>query len=41
MEAGDDPHDKVRSLPSAIEQSDRFLRSGVVENDWGGVCTGM
>lgn len=41
MEAGDDPHDKVRSLPSAIDQSDTFLRSGVVENDGGGVCTGM
>ena len=41
MEAGDDPHDKVRQLQSAIDQSDTFLRTGVVENDCGGACTGM
>ncbi len=41
MEQGDDPHDKVRSLPSAIDQSDTFLRTGVVQSYCGGVCTGM
>lgn len=41
MEAGEDPHDKVRKLPAAIDQSATFLRTGVVENDCGGVCTGM
>ena len=41
MTDGDDPHDKVRSLPAAIDQTDTFLRSGVVQNYCGGVCTGM
>ena len=41
MEAGDDPHDKLRQLPAAIDQSANFLRTGVIENDCGGVCTGM
>jgi hypothetical protein len=39
MSAGEDPHDKVRQLPSAIDQTDTFLRSGVVQNYCGGACT--
>jgi hypothetical protein len=39
--AGEDPHDKVRKLPAAIDQTDTFLRSGMIQNYCGGVCTGM
>ena len=39
MDQGDDPHDKVRQLPSAIDQSANFLRTGMIENDCGGLCT--
>jgi hypothetical protein len=41
MKAGDDPHDKVRSLPTAIDQTDTFLRTGVIQNYCNGMCKGM
>jgi hypothetical protein len=42
MTAGADPHDKVRVLQSAIDQSDHFLRTGEVANYCGtGPCMGM
>ncbi len=39
--AGDDPHDSVRKLQSAIDQTDTFLRTGVIQNYCGGTCKGM
>ena len=36
---GDDPHDKVRVLPAAIDQTDTFLRTGTIQNYCGGLCT--
>jgi hypothetical protein len=42
MTQGDDPHDKVRVLPAAINQSDAFFRTGQVQNFCGGgPCMGM
>jgi hypothetical protein len=41
MLAGDDPHDKVRVLPASIDQTDQFLRNGVIQNFCGGLCKGM
>ena len=40
MLEGDDPHDEVRVLPSAINQTDTFLRTGVIQNYCGGACKG-
>lgn len=37
----DDPHDKVRKLQSSIDQTDTFLRTGVVMQYCGGRCQGM
>ncbi len=37
----DDPHDKVRKLQSSIDQTDTFLRKGIVEQYCGGRCQGM
>jgi hypothetical protein len=34
----DDPHDKVRVLRAAIEQSDKFFRQGITENFCDGPC---
>jgi hypothetical protein len=39
MEEGEDPHDKVRKLQAAIDMTDTFLRTGVIDNYCGGVCT--
>ena len=36
----DDPHDKVRKLQSSIDQTDTFLRTGVVMQYCGGRCQG-
>ena len=41
MMAGDDPHDKVRVLPTASSLTDIFLRTGVIQNPCGGPCKGM
>jgi hypothetical protein len=41
MLAGDDPHDKVRVLPSSINQTDIFLRTGQIQNTCAGPCKGM
>ena len=41
MTAGADPHDKVRVLQSAIDQTDQFLRNGLIQNYCGGLCKGM
>jgi hypothetical protein len=42
MMAGDDPHDKVRGLPAAFDQSDKFFREGVIDQFcMGGPCKGM
>ncbi len=41
MEAGEDPHDKVRKLPAASDQTDAFLRTGVIQNSCGGPCRGQ
>lgn len=41
MTAGDDPHDKVRVLPAAIDQTDTFLRTGMIQNYCNGPCKGM
>jgi hypothetical protein len=38
MDQGEDPHDKVRVLQSAIDMTDTFLRTGVIQNYCGGVC---
>lgn len=35
---GDDPHDKVRVLPSAQDQSDRFFREGAIVQTCSGPC---
>ena len=34
----DDPHDKVRSLPEAIDQEDEFFRTGVIKAYCQGPC---
>lgn len=34
----DDPHDKVRSLPSAIDQEDEFFRTGTIKAFCQGKC---
>lgn len=39
MRACSDPHNKIRALPAARSQLDRFLRTGVGENDCGGACS--
>jgi hypothetical protein len=41
MTAGADPHDSVRKLQSAIDQTDTFLRTGTIQNYCGGACKGM
>ena len=41
MTAGADPHDKVRVLQSAIDETDQFLRNGLIQNYCGGLCKGM
>jgi hypothetical protein len=41
MTAGDDPHDKVRNLQSAIDMSDDFFKTGMIQNTCGGQCKGM
>src|SRR5438445_1990163 len=40
MTAGADPHDSVRKLQSAIDQTDTFLRTGAIQNYCGGACKG-
>ncbi len=35
---GEDPHDKVRSLPSAYGQADKFFREGIVQHFCTGIC---
>jgi hypothetical protein len=40
MDQGEDPHDKVRNLQSAIDMTDTFLRTGMIQNYCGGLCTG-
>jgi hypothetical protein len=40
MRAGDDPHDEVRKLKAAIDQTDTFLRTGMIQSYCGGVCKG-
>ncbi len=40
MTQGGDPHDTVRQLQSAIDQTDTFLRTGMIGNYCGGMCTG-
>jgi len=37
----DDPHDKVRVLPSAQQMSDVFFRTGAIKQTCGGPCKGM
>jgi hypothetical protein len=39
--AGDDPHDTVRNLQSAIDMTDVFLRTGMITNTCNGACKGM
>jgi hypothetical protein len=41
MTAGNDPHDTVRTLQSSIDETDMFLRTGIVQNFCGGPCKGM
>jgi hypothetical protein len=41
MMEGDDPHDKVRVLPEAFDQTDKFLREGVVQQFCSGPCQAM
>lgn len=38
---GADPHDKVRVLPTSVDQTDTFLRTGAIVNPCGGPCMGM
>jgi hypothetical protein len=40
MTAGKDPHDEVRKLQSARDQTDLFFRTGKIENTCGGACRG-
>ena len=35
---GDDPHDWVRSLDAARNQSEKFLRTGIIDKTCGGAC---
>jgi hypothetical protein len=41
MMAGEDPHDKVRSLQSAIDMTDAFFKTGMITNTCGGQCKGQ
>jgi hypothetical protein len=41
MTAGEDPHDDVRKLPAAIEQTDAFFRTGLVQHTCQGPCRGL
>ncbi len=38
---GEDPHDKLRYLPQAMQQADDFFRTGTFVNHCNGPCTGQ